>query len=113
MTEQSSTCPTVAAVREILFAKPGEMDPAAQQITDAEQLQAFLASKGVSLEGCDHLAMARLVRDFFMEVTEDDLLAAVGGEKFVAKVVVGGAVAGATAAAVGGGIGAAVAATGH
>jgi hypothetical protein len=105
MTE-SPSCPTVAALRAVLYAQPGEMDPAAQQITSTEQLEVYLRSKGLSIEGCDHLAMARLVRDFFLEVTDDDLLAAVGGEKFVAKAVVGATIAGATAAAVGAGVGA-------
>jgi hypothetical protein len=111
MTE--STCPTVSSIREILYSSGDQLDPTALNISSVDDLEAYLSGKGLSVANCDHLAMARLLRDFFLEMTEDDLLAAVGGEKFVAKVVVGGAVAGATAAAVGGGVGAAIAVTGH
>jgi hypothetical protein len=111
MTE-SPSCPTVAAVRALLYAQPGELDPEAQQISSTEQLEAYLRSKGLSIEGCDHLAMVRLVRDFFLEINDDDLLAAVGGEKFVA-VIVGATAATVVAAGVGAAIGGGLQITGQ
>jgi hypothetical protein len=104
----SSSCPTVAALQELLQANGATSALILDQINSIEQLEAYLEGLGLSLEHCDHLAMAQLIRDFFLQVTDDDLVAAVGGEKFVAKAVVGGVAAGAVAAAVGGGVGAGV-----
>ena len=98
------TCPSAARLLELVH-NSVEFSPN-HQITSYDDIRTALRNQGVDIENCDRVQVLGVVRDFFANLTDDDLAAASGGE--VVKSVAIAAAAVGTVAVVGGGIAAVV-----
>jgi hypothetical protein len=94
------TCPSASKLQEILR-NTSEFSP--DQLTNNfDDMIASFRSQGVDIENCDRAQVLGVVRDFFANLSDDDLAAASGGE-VVKSVAIAAAAVGAVAV-VGGGI---------
>ena len=72
-----TTCPSAAALQEILR-NTSEFSP--DQLTNNfDDMIASFRSQGVDIENCDGVQLLGVVRDFFANLSDEDLSAASGG----------------------------------
>lgn len=100
------TCPTVNALREVLFSS-GPNESGANSIFQSEaEMNDFLKAKGLDIANCDHNELRKMLHELALELTDYQLMQTTGGEKVFAKAI--GAITVGGALAVGAGVGAGV-----
>jgi len=97
------TCPSAARLLE-LVRNSAEFSPD-QPINSPEAMLAALQRQGVDIENCDRAQVLGVVRDFFANLSDEDLAAASGGEVFKAAAVAAAAVGAVASVGVGVGFG--------
>lgn len=98
------TCPSAARLLELLH-NSSEFSPG-QPVNSYDEMINSLQHQGVDIDNCDRAQLLGVIRDFFANLSDDDLVAASGGE--VLKAVAVAATAGAAVTAVAVGVGAGV-----
>jgi hypothetical protein len=95
------TCPSAVRLLE-LVRNSAEFSPD-HPINSHDDMLAALQRQGVDIENCDRAQLLGVIRDFFTNLSDEDLAVASGGE--VAKAVAVAAAAAGAVAAVGVGVG--------